>query len=176
MVNAALRKMMLALLVAGLVPARLTQDAYAGVYEDGLDAYRSGNYPKALTLWRRLAALGHADAQFQLGYMYARGKGAPHDEIESAMWYFYAAEQGDLYSQVHLGLYYQQGEGIPEELVQAYKWFGLAAKGAKAEGDREVWQDASRLQRDTATRLSKDQIEEGERLIRTWRPKSDAGK
>ena len=54
-----------------------------GVVEDDAEAVR----------WYRLAAdQGHADAQYNLGLMYA--KGVPEDDAEAVRWYRLAADQG----------------------------------------------------------------------------------
>ena len=45
--------------------------------------------------WYRLAAeQGYAKAQFNLGLMYAKGRGGPQDDTEAVRWYRLAAEQG----------------------------------------------------------------------------------
>ena len=43
-------------------------------------------------LFRQAAEQGHADAQFNLGNMYANGEGVPEDDAEAARWYRMAAE------------------------------------------------------------------------------------
>ena len=44
----------------------------AGPIEDGIAAYRGGDYATALRILRPLAEQGNAAAQFNLGSMYAR--------------------------------------------------------------------------------------------------------
>ena len=63
-------------------------------YEDGLAAYRRGDYATALRIWRSLADQGDANAQYNLGLMYQKGKGVPQDYKEAVKWYMLAAEQG----------------------------------------------------------------------------------
>ena len=43
---------------------------------------------------RARAEEGVAEAQFNLGVMYAEGRGVPQDDAEAARWYRLAAEQG----------------------------------------------------------------------------------
>ena len=45
---------------------------FAGPLEDGDTAYQRGDYATALQLWRPLAEQGNADAQLNLGVMYAK--------------------------------------------------------------------------------------------------------
>jgi TPR repeat protein len=44
----------------------------AGPFEDGLAAHARGDYAAAMRLWRPLADQGNANAQNNLGAMYAR--------------------------------------------------------------------------------------------------------
>lgn len=63
--------------------------------EDGVAAYGNGNYALALTKFRRLAAQGHAKAQFNLGVMYGNGQGVAQDYTKTHMWFNIAAVKGD---------------------------------------------------------------------------------
>ena len=55
----------------------------------------------------RLAAEeGDAAAQFNLGVMYADGRGVPQDETEAVRWYRLAAERGNARAQANLGVKY----------------------------------------------------------------------
>ncbi len=49
--------------------------ARADGLEDGIEAYKKGNYAQALELLRPLAAQGIATAQNNLGWMYDVGNG-----------------------------------------------------------------------------------------------------
>ena len=71
----------------------------AGPYENGLAAYQRGDYATALHFWRPLAERGVAQAQNNLGLMYANGQGVPQDDAEAVKWFRLAAEQGDVYTQ-----------------------------------------------------------------------------
>ena len=88
--KAILRSGLLALAIMALaVPA------IAGPFEDGFAAADSGDYATAMRMWRPLADQGVADAQFNLGFMYANGEGVPQDDAEAVKWYRKAAEQGN---------------------------------------------------------------------------------
>ena len=43
---------------------------------------------------RRQAEQGDADAQFNLGYMYAKGEGVPESKVDAYFWWNLAAAQG----------------------------------------------------------------------------------
>jgi TPR repeat protein len=48
--------------------------AFAGPYEEAKTAYDNGDYATALRLIRPFAEQGRADAQYNLGLMYANGQ------------------------------------------------------------------------------------------------------
>ena len=74
------------------------------------------------------AEQGVADAQFNLGVMYATGKGIPKNGTEAVRWFRMAAEQGDAKAQFNLGvMYYETGSGVPKDNVQAYAWVNIGA-------------------------------------------------
>ena len=58
-------------------------------------AHDKGDYATALREWTPLAKQGNASAQYNLGYMYANGKGVPQDYIRAHMWYNFAASSGN---------------------------------------------------------------------------------
>ncbi len=60
-------------------------------FEEGLDAYNTGDYARALRLWRPLAEHGHADAQHNLGVMHRSSQGVPQDYVQAHMWFNVAA-------------------------------------------------------------------------------------
>ena len=78
------------------------------------------------------AEKGVADAQFNLGFMYAEGRGVPEDAREAAKWYRMAAEKGHAKAQFNLGRMYAKGEGVPEDAREAVKWYRMAAEQGDA--------------------------------------------
>jgi len=99
----------------------------AGQFEDATAAYQRGDSATALRLFRPLADQGKADAQYNLGFMYANGLGVGKDFAEAAKWYRLAADQGNAHAQFGLGIMYYDGRGVPEDDVEAAKWYRLAA-------------------------------------------------
>jgi len=61
----------------------------------GVDAYEKGDYATALMEFRVLAEQGDAIAQYNLGLMYANGRGVPRDYVQARMWLNLAAAQGN---------------------------------------------------------------------------------
>ncbi len=70
-----------------LLTLLLGTPAVAADHSKGLDAYKRGDFATALREWRPLAEQGYADAQFNLGLMYEKGKSVTQDytlQIETA--------------------------------------------------------------------------------------------
>ena len=63
------------------------------------------------------AEQGDADAQYNLGVMYANGQGVEEDNEEAARLIGLAAEQGHVNAQFYLGVMYANGQGVEEDDV-----------------------------------------------------------
>ncbi len=63
-------------------------------FQDGVAAYKRGDYATALREFRPLARQGDTGAQYNLGFMYDNGLGVPHDYVQAHMWFDLAAAQG----------------------------------------------------------------------------------
>ncbi len=82
-------------IIAVLLLAGLAGTAVAGPFEDAVSAYKRGDYATARREFRVFAEQGLAEAQNNLGTMYAKGLGVPQDYAEAVKWYRKAAEQGN---------------------------------------------------------------------------------
>ena len=99
------------------------------------------DYAQALAWFRKAAEQNSSHAQYNLGYMYAVGKGVTKDDAESAKWYAKAAEQNDKNSQRILGGMYAAGRGLPKDIVAAYAWTtasGIASTDAGAKSLQKI--------------------------------------
>ena len=101
-------------------------------YQAGEEAYHRGDFATSLREWRPLAEQGNADAQFNLGLLYANGQGVPQDYVQARQWYEKAAIQGDASAQLNLGVIYGNGKGVPEDYQLALYWFRLSANQGNA--------------------------------------------
>ena len=81
----------------------------------------------------QLAEQGVAEAQYNLGVMYAYGQGVRQDYAEAVRWYRKAAEQGYAEAQYHLGGMYHNGQGVHQDLHLSKEWFGQACNGGVQE-------------------------------------------
>ncbi len=107
--------------------------AVAADFDAGVEAYHRGDYASALREFRPLAVQGDAAAQYNLGVIYAHGKGVPEDDREAAYWYRQAAEQGNAAAQFNLGVIYAHGKGVPEDDREAVYWYRQAAEQGDAD-------------------------------------------
>lgn len=106
--------------------------AQAG-FQEGIAAYRNGNFSAALKELVPLADNGDAKAQALLGEMHSGGRGVPQDHVKAASWYRKAAGQGNAEAQTSLGVMYERGIGVPQDGKEAASWFHKAAEQGHAE-------------------------------------------
>ena len=77
---------------------------------------------------RAKAERGDAEAQKQLGSIYAKGQGVAQSYAEAAKWYRQAADQGHAGAQTALGELYEAGQGVPCDEAEAARWYRRAAE------------------------------------------------
>ena len=82
----------------------------------------------------QVAKQGNAQAQFNLGLMYANGQGVRQDNAQAVQWYRKAAEQGYANAQYNLGVMYAKGEGVRQNYKIANEWFGKACNNGLQQG------------------------------------------
>ncbi|MEG3150297.1 SPOR domain-containing protein [Sphingomonas sp. ZT3P38] len=75
-----------------------------GDVKAGVDAWRRGDYRKAVEEWRPAASAGEADAQFNLAQAYRLGRGVPADLAQAERWFREAALQGQSEAGINYGL------------------------------------------------------------------------
>lgn len=129
-------------------------------------AYLRGDYVSAVRILTPLALRGNAKAQASLGFMYENGYGAPQAYDAAVDFYISAASRGNPFGQGMLGLMYDKGHGVQRDVVLAYKWLNLAAAHASRR-ERDYF---LRLRNAVASKMSRAQIHEGQRLALIWAP------
>ena len=107
-------------------------------FDKGLRAAQSGDFATALKEWTVLAEQGNADAQFNLGVMYANGNGVVQDYKEAVKWYRKAAEQGNALAQSNLGFMYKKGDGVVQDYKEAVKWYRKSAEQGDASAQNNL--------------------------------------
>ena len=127
-------------------------------YDDGVNAYKAGNYAEALSEFRQLADKGVVLAYTNLGYMYALGEGVEADMAQAASWFDRAANSGSTTAQLTLGTLYFHGDGVTRHLPSAYAWFNLAATAGR--------QDALDFMNLVVEQMNEEQLAEAQNLSR----------
>ena len=97
-------------------------------YQEGLDAFESGDSLTALKEFRALAESNDAKGQYGMGVMHDVGEGVAQSSEEAAKWYRLAAEQGHADAQNNLGVMYEEGEGVTRNHEEAMRWYRKAAE------------------------------------------------
>ncbi|HUE65337.1 MAG TPA: tetratricopeptide repeat protein [Rhizomicrobium sp.] len=110
-------------------------------FREGLSAYNSGEFDKAMKIWMPLAQGEDAASQAGIGFMYHRGLGVAIDNHKAAYWLRKAAEHGQPEGQMMLGTLYFYGAGVEKSYVKAYAWCDLAQDGGNA--DAQECRDAA---------------------------------
>lgn len=114
------------LCVAGLFLLASHGGARAG-FEDGIEAYRRGDFATARTELTSAALNGSAEAQFLMGQMNERGEGSAANAGEAWGWYKRAAAVNHLEAQFRLAESFEQGRGVPLSMRKALDWYTRAA-------------------------------------------------
>ena len=160
----AVRRCWSAVSVIVLIGMAAAPIAHASPLARGTAAYSRGDYVLAARELAPLAQHGNAKALGLLGFLYEHGFGEPQDYDAAADFYARGAVQGDPFAQAMLGLMYDKGHGVPLDVIFAYKWLNLAAARSQ-DHERETF---ARLRDAVASKMSKDEIAEGQRLALNW--------
>jgi TPR repeat protein len=84
------------------------------------------------------SAQGLASAQFNLGMLYANGRGVPQDYTMARNWWEKSAAQGHAKAQAQLGVLYANGWGVPQDYAQARQWYENAAAQGNAWAEAQL--------------------------------------
>jgi len=154
------------------------------------------DYKQAATWYRKAADQGQPDAQFGLALCYALGQGVPRDPNQAFLLFVAAAEHGQPGAQYNLAIIYEEGKGVPADPVLAAHYFQLSADrgmpqaqfhlgrllaGKKESRSDQVsaykWlmlaensiQESSPILSDLRKSMTKEEINEAERQVDSWR-------
>ncbi len=75
-----------------------------------------------------LARRGDAEAQYAVGDMYFKGRGAYVDLAKAETWFRRAAAQGHRKAEFKLGYMYLKGVGLEPDSKQAFRWISSSAE------------------------------------------------
>jgi TPR repeat protein len=123
-----MRNLIKTFLVMLMLMLSFSHAAIAGDLEDAIAAAKKGDFATALRLWTPLAEQGDIEAQFNLGMLYADGKGVAQNYKTAVKLFMLSAEQGDADAQSNLGVMYNNGSGVEQDYKTAVKWYMIAAE------------------------------------------------
>jgi TPR repeat protein len=78
-----------------------------------------------------------ADAQYNLGRIFAEGLTGSKDFQQAARWFHLGAEKGHIGAQARLGQLMYNGDGVPRQVPRGLMWMRLAAK--RADPVKDQW-------------------------------------
>ncbi len=81
---------------------------------------------------------GHANAQFNLGHMFANGTGVAKDSVDAVRLYRLEADQGHADAQFNLGRTFANGKGVAKDSAEAVRLFRLAADQGNANAQNKL--------------------------------------
>ena len=85
-------------------------------YANGYAAYEANDYEKACDFWIIDARQGDPAAQFNLGYLYAKGLGLPQSNPHAYAWWLVASANG--YGSANKNISIAQHEMTRAEIIQ----------------------------------------------------------
>lgn len=102
-----------------------------------------GTYDKeGLALLERAAALGSAEAMYQLGFHYSGnwsiGRADDRDDAKAVDWYRKAVAAGSAPAMERLGWMYYCGNGVPKDPTETMKYYRMAADAGYAPAYFEI--------------------------------------
>jgi len=113
---------------------KLAEKGYSpALYELGLlhhngESWLAPDYAVSLDYHQKAAALGNADAMFELYVYYARGIGTEIDTETATDWNVKAADAGSDRACYNMGTFYATGNGLPQDMEEAVKWYEKASQ------------------------------------------------
>ena len=122
---ARMKRLLLVALLLAAVPA-----AALGDYDDGRDAYRTGDFEGALREWLPLVRSGDPPARHSLGILFLYGRAVERDAEAAAALFAQAAEEGLSEAQYALATLFRDGTGVTRNVAEAVRLYRLAAAQA----------------------------------------------
>jgi len=152
-------------LAAAILGAFLASGAAWADWKKGDAAYKKNDFQ---TAYKELLPLAEADddrALYRVARILIFGMGGvPKDTERGLRMLRRAGDLNNQDAQMALGHLYMRGEGgVKRDVVFAYLWYGIAANRG--------FQDAIRAREAVAKEMSRAQFDEGQRLLRDWKPK-----
>lgn len=102
-------------------------------YKKATQLYEEKKYEESFREFLKAAKNGDANAQYNLGLLYANGTGTEKNVKEAIRWYNEAAKRQHLNAYHNLGMLFETGDGVAKDIEKAGEFYGKAASlGLKA--------------------------------------------
>ena len=102
----------------------------ASSLNDGLRAFKAGDYQQAMADWKPLAEKNNPDALYNIGLLYMKGLGVEKDYRAAKHWFKQAAKYGSVDAAYNLGVMYKKRRfGYPSSKDALYWWRQAAERG-----------------------------------------------
>ena len=89
---------------------------------------RPPNWMGAAEWFRRAAEQGYANAQYNLGVLYAEGKGVEASKVTAGEWFAKAAVQGHRDAALDYGIMVFRGDGVKKDEKVGAEWLMVSAR------------------------------------------------
>ncbi len=131
-------------------------------------AYVRGDFPSAVPIFARLAALGHPVAEWLMGNVYFFGQGLPKDYAKAHAMFEAAADQGYFAAFAPTAQMYLQGLGVPADPSKAYYWYNIAAAQLPDSAERTQLMERREA---IAAQMTPAQVEAAQKRANLFKPK-----
>lgn len=116
-----------------LTPLAMAESA-ENLFNQGVHAHKQGNYSQAAKLFGKACHGGNAESCYNLGILYAKGRGVKQNDTQAAKLYEQACNGGDAAGCYNLGVSYHNGEGKQKNFSAAKKHYGKACDLGNQDG------------------------------------------
>ena len=106
-------------LVAALIALGGSFPAWSGEVEEAHAALMRNDHAAALKKYKSAATKGNAQAQNEVGNLYAEGLAVTQDYVEAVRWYRMAAAKGFAPAQLQLAYIHDLGLGVAQDQAEA---------------------------------------------------------
>jgi len=117
-----------------LLVSSIAVSVYADDVSKGLDAYKKGDYTKAVKFYKKACDGGNAIGCSYFGLMYEFGKGVKRDNFKAVKFYKKGCDGGNAIGCFNLGAMYEFGKGVRQDSQKALKYYGEACDMENEDG------------------------------------------
>ena len=110
------------------------QRTYVPNKQNTIAAYNPNSYDSAAARFKARANAGDPVAMYNLGRIYADGRGVVRNDKLALSWITKSAKAGYSNAQVELGVDYCYGKGVAKNIQAGCQWLAQAARAGNRDG------------------------------------------